>query len=149
MMYPFLSGMRVDPSTPLKFDWVRQLLAFSLPIQMLLIMGMTTFLPCAIFVAAAHGIARGLKRTTGLQYAGIGALVGVALSLVLLPISGGVSLVLTPLLAGLGAIMMAVYRRFAGIEPRPLPEPVLATDLEALVPEDHPARRSRVVVLNG
>ena len=52
-------------------------------------------------------------------------------------------------LAVFGAIMMAVYRRFAGLEPRPLPEPVLATEIEALVPEDHPARRSHAVVLNG
>jgi hypothetical protein len=45
--------------------------------------------------------------------------------------------------------MMAVYRRFAGLEPRPLPEPVLATDRDALVPEHHPSRRTHVVVLNG
>ena len=50
---------------------------------------------------------------------------------------------------GPGWISMAVYRRFAGMEPRPLPEPVIATDLDALVPEDHPSRRFHAVVLNG
>jgi hypothetical protein len=56
---------------------------------------------------------------------------------------------LFPLAAIIGAIMGATYRRFAGIEPLPLPEDVLATDPRALVPEDHPARRTHAVVMNG
>jgi hypothetical protein len=60
----------------------------------------------------------------------------------------GVSFLILPL-AAIGAIMMTVYRRFAGLEPRSLPEPVLVREVEALVPEDHPSRRNHVVVLNG
>ena len=57
--------------------------------------------------------------------------------------------VLFPLAALVGALMGAAYRRFAGIEPLPLPEDVLATDPRALVAEDHPARHSHAVVING
>jgi hypothetical protein len=148
-MYPFLSGMQSEPGAALPLNWTRQVMAFSLPVQMLLITGMTTLMPCAILVAISHVIARGLKRTSGLHYAGVGALVGLGLGLALLPLTSGLFLLLAPPLAALGAIMMAVYRRFAGLEPRPLPEPVLATDRDALVPEHHPARRTHVVVLNG
>jgi hypothetical protein len=139
----------------MRFDWSRQIMALALPAQMFLITAMTTMIPGAIFIAIAHAIARGLRRTTGLAYAGVGALVGLAFGIVLIPFGGmpsfpftGVSFLILPL-AAIGAIMMAVYRRFAGMEPRPLPEPVIATDLDALVPEDHPSRRAHAVVLNG
>jgi hypothetical protein len=45
--------------------------------------------------------------------------------------------------------MGALYRRFAGLEPVPLPEPVLVSDVEALVPEDDATRRGHSIVLNG
>jgi hypothetical protein len=48
-----------------------------------------------------------------------------------------------------GALMGLIYRRFAGIAPLALPEDVLAEDLSALVPEDHPSRKSHVVIYNG
>jgi hypothetical protein len=48
-----------------------------------------------------------------------------------------------------GAVMGAIYRRFAGLEPLALPEAVLATDRGTLVGEDDPARRTRAVIMNG
>jgi hypothetical protein len=64
---------------------------------------------------------------------------------------------LTPLTPGFllalavvyGAVMGALYRRFAGIEPVPLPEAVLATEEAALVSADHPSRRQHSVILTG
>ena len=155
MTYGFVSGVQDGPGEPMRFVWSRQIMALALPAQMFLMTAMTTMIPGAIFLAIAHAIARGLRRTSGLAYAGVGALVGAAFGIVLIPFGGlpsfpftGVGFLILPL-AAIGAIMMAVYRRFAGMEPQPLPEPVIATDLEALVPEDHPSRRVHAVVLNG
>jgi len=41
------------------------------------------------------------------------------------------------------------YRRFAGIEPVPLPEVVIATDPQALVGADHPSRHQHGVILSN
>ena len=48
-----------------------------------------------------------------------------------------------------GAIMGALYRRFAGLEPAPLPEAVIATDPNALVGADDPARHRHRVILSN
>ena len=48
-----------------------------------------------------------------------------------------------------GAIMGALYRRFAGLEPVPLPEAVIATDPNALVAADDPARHQHRVILSN
>uniref|UniRef100_UPI001954EEF6 hypothetical protein n=1 Tax=Klebsiella aerogenes TaxID=548 RepID=UPI001954EEF6 len=48
-----------------------------------------------------------------------------------------------------GALMGATYRKFAGIEPLPLPEAVLATDENTLVGADHPSRKGHAVIMNG
>jgi hypothetical protein len=48
-----------------------------------------------------------------------------------------------------GASMGALYRRFAGIEPVPLPEVVIATDPQALVGVDHPSRHQHGVILSN
>ena len=50
---------------------------------------------------------------------------------------------------GCGAIMGALYRRFAGLEPVPLPEAVIATDPNALVGADDPARHQHRVILSN
>jgi hypothetical protein len=139
-------GSQSTSSGPLHFG-SQQVMAFGFSIQLFLMSVMMTVLPCTVFVAVAHAIARGLNRTSGLHYAGVGALVGLACGIPLIPL-GPVALAALPL-AALGAILMAVYRCFAGLEPRPLPEPVLARDAEALVPDDHPSRRTRAVILNG
>ena len=149
LMYPTLSDLGAEPGASMQFKWARQVSAFGLPIQILLILAMTTIAPCTIFVATAHAVARALSRTRSLHYAGVGALTGLVLGLALVPLFGAAVALVAPLLAGLGALMMAVYRRFAGLEPRSLPEAVIATAVEALVPEHHPARRAHAVVLNG
>ena len=143
----FFSGFHNGWGEPMRFDWSRQLIALGLPVQIFLMTAMTTVIPSAIFVATVHGVARALHRSRGVDYAGIGALTMAAFGIVLIPF-GGVGFVILPL-AVPAAIMMAVYRRFAGLEPRALPEPVLATDIETLVPEDHPSRRTHAVVFNG
>ena len=45
--------------------------------------------------------------------------------------------------------MGVLYRRFAGIEPVPLPEAVIAADPNALVGADHPSRRQHGVILSN
>jgi hypothetical protein len=42
--------------------------------------------------------------------------------------------------------MGALYRRFAGLEPEPLPEPVIVTDVDTLVSADHSSRQGHRVV---
>ncbi len=154
LSYTLVSGLHDSPG-PMHFNWSRQILAIAMPAQMLLSTALITALPGALFVALAHGMARALRWTRGMQYAGAGALMGLAFGVSLIPFSGmpaypfiGVGFLMLPL-AILGAIMMVVYRRFAGLEPRSLPEPVLAREMEALLPEDHPARHQHAVVLNG
>jgi hypothetical protein len=139
--------VRSGPGGSAGFDWSHQITTLGLPAQIFLMTVMMTIIPSAIFVAAAHGAARALHRNRALDYAGIGALMMIALGIMLLPL-GGYGFAVMPL-AVPAAIMMAVYRRLAGLEPRSLPEPVLATDIETLVPEDHPSRRTHAVVLNG
>ena len=48
-----------------------------------------------------------------------------------------------------GAIMGALYRRFSGLEPVPLPEAVIASDANALVDADHPSRHQHRVILTN
>ena len=155
LTYGLVSGIQDGPEEPLRFIWSRQIMALAVPAQMFLTTAMVTMIPGAIFVAIAHAVARALGRTRGLDYAGVGALVGLAFGVALIPFGGwpsfpftGVGFLILPLAAS-GAIMMAVYRRFAGLEPRSLPEAVLATEIETLVPADHPSRHAHAVVLNG
>jgi hypothetical protein len=122
----------------------------ALPAQIFLTVLIATIVPSAILVLAAHHIARALRRGRGGEYAAIGSLV-----------AGGCVLLLTPLLqielmflclamaVVNGALMGALYRRFAGIEPVPLPEVVIATDPQALVGADHPSRRQHGVILSN
>jgi hypothetical protein len=140
-------GFRGGSGEPASFDWSRQIFAIGLPAQVFLMTAMITTIPSAIFIGVGHGVARALRRIRGLDYAGIGALMVVAFAIALIPFCGAGFIILP--LAVPAAIMMAVYRRFAGLEPRALPEPVLAADIETLVPEDHPSRRTHTVVFNG
>jgi hypothetical protein len=152
--WSLVSGVDANPGQ-MRFDWSRQVLAIAMPAQMFLINTIVTIVPGSIFVALAHAAARNLRWTSGLQYAASGALVGACFGIALVPFGGwpswpftGVGFLILPL-AILGAIMMAVYRRLAGLEPRALPEAVLAREPETLVPEEHPSRRTHSVVLNG
>jgi hypothetical protein len=67
----------------------------------------------------------------------------------LVPLTPFNSSYLLILAAAYGAVMGALYRRFAGLEPLPLPEAVIATDPDALVGADHPARRQHSVILGS
>jgi hypothetical protein len=124
--------------------------AAALPAQIFLTALIGTSVPSAILMLAAHHIARALNLGRGGEYAAIGSLV-----------AGGCVVLLTPLLpihtmflflaiaVVNGAIMGALYRRFAGIEPVPLPEVVIATDPQALVGADHPSRHQHGVILSN
>jgi hypothetical protein len=81
-----------------------------------------------------------------MDYAVIGAIVGLVTSVALSMLAPAPLLALVVVAA---ALMGAANRRFAGLEPLPLPEVVLATDPAALVGEHDPARQTRAVIMNG
>ena len=141
VLLAFLSG---TDGTGGSEAWAVQL---ALPAQMILTTLFVIFVPSLIVIGATHALARAFRRTRGIDYALIGAAMGAIGSLLLIALLNGIVFILL-LGAAVGAIMGAVYRRFAGIEPLALPEDVLADDLAALVPQDHPARKSHAVVFN-
>jgi hypothetical protein len=105
-----------------------------------------TLLPSAIVVGATHAIARALGQTRALDYVIVGGAAGFVVACALyihVP-----PMLLYPFAIGSGVLMGAAYRRFAGLEPLPLPEAVLAADPETLVPVDHPSRRGHAVITN-
>ena len=120
----------------------------ALPAQMILTTLFVMFVPSLIVVGATHALARAFRCTRGIAYTLIGATMGALGSLLLVTLLNGVVFIML-LGAAVGAIMGAIYRRFAGIEPLALPEDVLAGDLSALRPEDHPSRKSHAVIYNG
>ncbi len=123
---------------------------FALPAQAFMSTMFMTVLPSAILILIVHHTARALGFMQGLQYAGLGSVYGAAFALLAGPFTAFTSVVflLIPLLV-FGAIMGALYRRFAGLEPVPLPEPVIVTDVDNLVPADDPTRRQHSILLNG
>jgi hypothetical protein len=121
----------------------------ALPAQVFLTVLIATTVPSAILMLAIHHIARALGRSGGGEYAVIGSLVAAGCFALLTPLLGGMMFVLLPAAVVNGAIMGALYRRFAGIEPVPLPEIVIATDAQALVGVDHPSRRQHGVILSN
>jgi hypothetical protein len=120
----------------------------ALPAQVFLTVLIATTVPSAMLVLAIHHIARALRRSRGGEYAAIGSLVAAACVVLLMPAFGVMPLLLATAVVN-GAIMGALYRRFAGIEPVPLLEVVIATDTQALVGADHPSRRQRGVILSN
>lgn len=125
------------------------LITAALPAQIFLIVLIATVVPSAILVLVVHYIARAFGRSRGGEYAVIGSLLPAACMLLLAPLLNGSVLVLLPAAIVNGAIMGALYRRFAGVEPVPLPEMVIATDAQALVGADHPSRRQHGVILSN
>jgi hypothetical protein len=122
----------------------------AIPAQMFLMILIATIVPSAIFVLATHHVARALRRGRGFEYAAIGSLTaGLCVGLIapLLPIAPIFLLLASAIVYG--AIMGALYRRFAGLEPVPLPEAVIASDEHALVGADHPSRRQHSVILTN
>jgi len=109
-----------------------------------------TIVPSAIFVLCLHHIARALHRDRAFEYAAIGSLMAVICVILIAPLIPVSSFFVLPVsAAGYGAIMGVLYRRFAGIEPVPLPEAVIAADPNALVGADHPSRRQHSVILSN
>lgn len=142
---PF-AGMKFEPGTFQNMLWADQISRVVMPAYFFMFTLFATAIPSAIMVGITHAIARATRRTGGVAYAAIGAGV-VALALVALltwlPVLFFLPFVL------IGAVMGAIYRRFAGLEPLALPEGVLANDPAALVGADDPARRTRAVIMNG
>jgi len=125
-------------------------IAVALPAQLFLTFLVVSVVPSAILVLCLHHITRVLHRHRAWEYAVAGGLMAATCAWLLLP--------LVPLLSdsplmvaavAYGAIMGALYRRFAGLEPVPLPEAVIATDPNALVGADDPARHQHRVILSN
>ena len=125
-------------------------IAAAIPAQLCLAILVATIVPSAIFVLCLHHIARALQRDRAFEYAVVGGAMALVCGFVLSPLAplAALSHLLMPAMA-CGAIMGALYRRFAGLEPLPLPEAVIASDPEALVGSDHPVRRQRSVILSN
>ena len=125
-------------------------IAAAIPAQLFLTIMVATIVPSAIFVLCLHHIARALQRQGAIDYAVVGGVMAVICALLLAPVSPFAAVVYTlgPA-AAYGAIMGALYRRFAGLEPLPLPEAIIATDPNALVGADHPARHQHRVILGN
>jgi hypothetical protein len=128
-------------------NWPQFATGLVLPVFFFVMVVISTAIPTAIGALVTHTIARSLNRDTGKDYAIIGAIVGCAVAILF--ISYVAPTILFPSALMSGALVGAVYRRFAGIEPLPLPEEVLATNPAHLVNADHPARRRRSVIMNG
>lgn len=119
-----------------------------IPVQIFMTLLVISVIPSSIFVMCVHHVARAMNRRSAWEYAVIAAVAAFACALLLA--------LAVPLLAVLlvpapfcGAVMGALYRRFAGLEPMPLPEAVIATDANALVGADHPSRRQHGVILSN
>jgi hypothetical protein len=125
-------------------------IAVALPAQLFLTFLVVTIVPSAILVLCLHHIARALRRHRAWEYAAMGGLMAATCAYLLSP--------MVPLLSGsplitaavaYGAIMGGLYRSFAGLEPVPLPEAVIAADPNALVGADDPARHQHRVILSN
>lgn len=126
--------------------WANQISQMAMPAYFFMATLFATAIPAAIVVGITHAAARVIRRTGGLDYAVIGAAVGALGTAALLMFFPPI---LFPVAVIAGALMGAIYRRFAGLEPLALPEAVQATDRATLVGEHDPARRTRAVIMNG
>lgn len=129
-------------------DGSAAIFAAALPAQMFMTFLVVTTVPAAILVLCVHHIVRALNRVRGLEYTALGGMLAALCALLLGPFTPFTSefFLLVPALV-YGGIMGALYRRFAGLEPAPLPEAVLVADADTLVGADHPSRRGHGVIL--
>jgi hypothetical protein len=104
-------------------------------VSLLLVFGFALFLFLPVWLS--HKVAQRFRVTTTGGYAGVGFGTCIAVGILLPPF-----LVAAPFAAG----AMALYRRWAGVEPVPLPGDVVVRDPRALVGADHAARHYRRVV---
>jgi len=125
-------------------------IAAALPAQLFLTFMVASIPPSAIFVLCMHHIARAFRRDSASAYAVTGGLMAAVCAYLVSPMVPLAPVwLLTIVAAAYGSIMGALYRRFAGLEPVPLPEAVIATDPNALVGADHPARQQHRVILSN
>lgn len=149
VFFPFVTLMygHIWEGHFLAYDWSQRVSEMALPVYLVMVVLIITALPAAIVVRITHAVARAVNRLNGLDYALIGAIVsGIGAALLLVVVQ---AYALIPYAVISGAIMGAVYRKFAGLEPLALPEAVLATDRAALVGQDDAARRTRAVIMDG
>ena len=140
-LLPLLMNGFADKSTA-------HIFAAVIPAQTFLAMLVISVIPATIFMLCLHHVARAIGRRSAWEYAAIGGAAAFVCAL-LLAFMAPLLAVLTVPAAFCGAVMGALYRRFAGLEPVPLPEPVIATDPEALVGADHPSRHQHGVILSN
>ena len=120
------------------------------PAQIFISTLLMTVIPSGIITLLTHLVARAAGLHRGPAYAGTGAAMGFLVALLVFPFSPFTALVYLAIPStAFGALMGALYRGFAGLEPMPLPEAVIVTDPETLVPHDDLARRSHSIVLNS
>jgi len=125
-----------------------QIILAAIPAEIFLTMLTVTIVPSGIFVICVHHIARALHRSRGLEYALVGGLMGSLCGIVVAPFTALISPLPFLLIPSFifGAIMGGLYRRFAGLEPQPLPEPIIVADVNTLVSADHSSRQRHGVV---
>ncbi|SDH81874.1 hypothetical protein SAMN05216338_1013187 [Bradyrhizobium sp. Rc2d] len=140
-LVPLLMNGFADKSTA-------HIFAAVIPAQTFMIMIVISVIPSSIFILCVHHVARAMSRRSGWEYAAIGGVAAFACPL-LLAFAMPLFAMLTVPAAFCGAVMGALYRRFAGLEPMPLPEAVIATDPNALVGADHPSRHQHGVILGN
>ncbi|MCP3399548.1 hypothetical protein [Bradyrhizobium sp. CCGB20] len=140
-LVPFLMNGFADKSTA-------QIFAAVIPAQTFMVMMVISVIPSSIFMLCVHHVARAMSRRSAWEYAAIGGVAAFACMLLLVLVVPIFAALLVPA-AFCGAIMGALYRRFAGLEPVPLPEAVIAIDPNALVGADHPSRRQHGVILSN
>lgn len=148
VMIPFVTFVltKWDTGASQNPAWASQISQMAMPAYFFMLTLFATAIPAALTVGITHAVARVIRRTGGLDYAIIGAVVGALGAATLLMFFPPI---LFPVAIIAGALMGAIYRRFAGLEPLALPEAVLATDRATLVGEHDPARRTRAVIMNG
>ncbi|WP_298243900.1 hypothetical protein [uncultured Bradyrhizobium sp.] len=119
-----------------------------IPAQTFMVMMVISVIPSSIFMLCVHHVARASSRRNAWEYAAIGGVAAFACALLLAFAVPLLALLVVPA-AFCGAVMGAIYRRFAGLEPMPLPEAVIATDPNTLVDADHPSRHQHGVILSN
>ncbi|PIT00479.1 hypothetical protein TSA1_06685 [Bradyrhizobium nitroreducens] len=119
-----------------------------IPAQTFMVMMVISVIPSSIFMLCVHHLARASSRRNAWEYAAIGGVAAFGCALLLAFALPLLALLVVPA-AFCGAVMGAIYRRFAGLEPMPLPEAVIATDPNTLVDADHPSRHQHGVILSN
>ena len=140
-LVPLLMNGFADKSTA-------HIFAAVIPAQTFMVMLVISVVPSSIFMLCVHHAARAMSRRNAWEYAAIGGVAAFGCTLLLAFAVPLLAFLVVPA-AFCGAVMGAIYRRFAGLEPMPLPEAVIATDPNALVGADHPSRHQRGVILSN